>query len=90
MNHTDPMNHTDEPTNHVEPYRSSRRLRHAVLRLFPAVVALSFVPFVVRAVHYLTDPHPAYVPSDCPPPGSGWMMPTTGVSGSTTTPGARI
>jgi len=63
------MNRTDQ----AAPYRFSRCRRRAVLLLFLEVV----VPFVVHSVHYLTGPHPAYVPSHCPPPGSGKLMPTT-------------
>ncbi len=63
------MNRTDQGA----PYGFSRRRRCAVLLLFLGVV----VPFVVHSVHYLTGPHPAYVPSHCPPPSSGKLMPTT-------------
>jgi len=67
------MNLTDQGA----PYRFSRRRRRAVLLLFLGVVVLSLVPFVVHSVHYLTGPHPAYVPPHCPPPSSGKLMPTT-------------
>ncbi len=66
------MNRTDQ----AAPYGFSRRRRRAVLLLFLGAV-LSFVPFVVHSVRYLTGPHPAYVSSVCPPPGSGKLMPTT-------------